>query len=131
MKFPKLKALGVGIGLFAAIYVPTFMTTAFVRPRIEIAIPLIIAITLLVALILVFLLARPPSGIAEFGFRIPNLRYVAIAIVFGLILGLAVTFLSHLFPSRSPFDVSGFAPWMIGFISLSVLLSRKRLFFAV
>jgi len=92
MTFPKLKALGVGIGLFVAVYVPAFMTTAFVRPRIEIAIPLIIAITFLVALILVFLLARPPAGIAEFGFRIPNSRYVAIAIVFGLTLGLAVTF---------------------------------------
>ena len=114
MKFPKLKAIGVGIGLFVAIYVPAFMTTAFVRPRIEIAIPLIIAITFLVALILVFLLARPPAGVAEFGFRIPNLRYVAIAIVFGLILGLAVTFFSHLLPSKPPFDVSGFAPWMIG-----------------
>ncbi len=114
MKFPKLKALGVGIGLFVTVYVPAFMTTALVRPRIEIAIPLIIAVTFLVALILVFLLARSPAGIAEFGFRIPNSRYVAIAIVFGLILGLAVTSLSHLFPSRSPFDVSGFAPWMIG-----------------
>src|SRR6266404_6857658 len=114
MKFPKLKALGVGIGLFLAVYVPAFMTTAFVRPRIEIAMPLIITITFLVALILVFLLSRPPAGIAEFGFCIPNSQYVAIAIVFGLILGLAVTFLSHLFPSKSPFDVSGFAPWMIG-----------------
>ena len=114
MKFPKLKALGVGIGLFVAVYVPAFMTTAFVRPRIEIAIPLIIVITLLVALILVFLLARPPAGIAEFGFRIPNSRYVAIAIVFGVTLGLAVTFFSHLLPSKPPFDVSGFAPWMIG-----------------
>ena len=114
MKSPQLKTLGIGIGLFVAVYVPAFMTTAFVRPRIEIAIPLIIAITFLVTLILVFLLARPPAGIAEFGFRIPNSRYVAIAIVFGLALGLAVTFLSHLFPSRSPFDVSGFPPWMIG-----------------
>jgi membrane protease YdiL (CAAX protease family) len=114
MKFPKLKALGVGIGLFVAVYVPAFMTTEFVRPRIEIAIPLIIAITFLVALILVFLLARPPTGIAEFGFRIPHSRYVAIAIVFGVTLGLAVTMLSHLLPSKPPFDVSGFAPWMVG-----------------
>ena len=114
MKFRKLKALGVGIGLFVAVYVPPFMIIAFVRPRIEIAIPLIIAITFLLALILVFLLARPPAGIAEFGFRIPNSRYVAIAIVFGLTLGLAVTLLSHLSPSKPPFDVSGFAPWMIG-----------------
>ena len=113
MKFPKLKALGLGVGLFVAVYVPAFTTTALVRPRIEIAIPIIIAITLLVALFLMFMLARPPAGVAEFGFRIPRSRYVASATVFGLTLGLAVTFLSHLFPSKAPFDVSGFAPWMI------------------
>jgi hypothetical protein len=114
MKFPKLKALGFGIELFVAVYVPAFMTTALVRPRIEIAIPLIIGITFCIALILVFLLARRPTGIAEFGFSIPNSRYTVIAGAFGLTFGLAVTSLSRLFPSRPPFDLSGFKPWMIG-----------------
>jgi membrane protease YdiL (CAAX protease family) len=113
MKFPKLQALGTGIGLFVAVYVPAFATTALVRPRIEIAIPLVIGITFSVALILVFLLTRRPAGTAEFGFSIPNSRYVAIASAFGLTLGLAVTWLSHLLPSKPPFDISGFAPWRI------------------
>jgi membrane protease YdiL (CAAX protease family) len=113
MKFPKLKALGLGIGLFVAVYVPAFATTALVRAPIETAIPLIIAITLLVALFLMFMLARSPTGMAEFGFCIPHSRYVASATVLGLTIGLAVTFLSHLLPSKAPFDVSGFAPWMI------------------
>jgi membrane protease YdiL (CAAX protease family) len=69
---------------------------------------------LLVTLILMFLLAQGPAGIAEFGFRIPHSRYLAVATVFGLALGIAVTFLGHLFPSKPPFDVSHFAPWMIG-----------------
>ena len=114
MKFPAVKGIGLGIGLFVVVYVPAFVTTALVRPRIDIAIPLIIAITLLVALILMFLLARRPAGIAEFGFRIPHSRYLAGATVFGLALGLGVTFLGHLFPSKPLFDVSGFAPWKIG-----------------
>ena len=114
MKFPKLKALGLGIGLFVVVYVPAFTTVALVRPRIERAIPLIIAITLLAALLLIFLLARSPAGIAEFGFRIPNTRYLATGTALGFTLGVAVTFLSHLFPSKPPFDVSRFAPWMIG-----------------
>ena len=113
MKFPALKAIGLGIGLFVAVYVPAFVTTTLVRPRIDIAIPLIIAITLLVTLILMFLFARGPAGIAEFGFRIPHSRYLAVATVFGLALGIAVTFLDHSFPSKPPFDVSHFAPWMI------------------
>jgi membrane protease YdiL (CAAX protease family) len=32
----------------------------------------------------------------------------------GLILGVATTFVNHLFPSKPPFDVSRFTPWMIG-----------------
>ena len=114
MKFSALKAIGLGIGLFVVVYVPAFVTTTLVRPRIGIAIPLIIAITLLVTLILMFLLTQGSAGIAEFGFRIPHSRYLAVATVFGLALGIAVTFLGHLFPSKPPFDVSGFAPWMIG-----------------
>jgi len=99
--------------LFVAVYVPAFTITALVRAPIETAIPLIIAITLLVALFLTFMLARSPTGMAEFGFCIPHSRYMASATVFGLTIGLAVTFLSHLLPSKAPFDVSGFAPWMI------------------
>jgi membrane protease YdiL (CAAX protease family) len=114
MKFPALKAIGLGIGLFVVVYVPAFVTTALARPRVDIAIPLIIAITLLVTLILMFLLARGPAGIAEFGFRIPHSRYLAVATVFGLALGITVTFLDHLFPSKPPFDVSHFTPLMIG-----------------
>ena len=115
MNRPKtLQTLGLGIGLFIAVYVPAFVTTALVRPRIEIMIPLVIGITFFVSLILVLLLARLPVGIAEFGFTIPKFRYIASASVFGLVLGPGVTWLSHLWPSKPPFDVSGFAPWMIG-----------------
>jgi len=108
------QALGIGIGLFLAVYVPAFVTTALVRPRLEIAIPLIIAVTFLVAFILIFVLARPPAGIAEFGFKIPKARYVANVAALGLVLGAVVTFLCHLFPSKPPFDASGFPRWMIG-----------------
>jgi membrane protease YdiL (CAAX protease family) len=114
MKFSALKAIGLGIGLFVVVYAPAFATTALVRPRIDIAIFLIITITLLVALILMLLLAQGPAGIAGFGFRIPHSRYLAVATVFGVTLGVSVTFLGHLFPSKPPFDVSHFAPWMIG-----------------
>src|ERR1700730_6316328 len=92
MTVSALKAIGLGIGLFVVVYVPAFVTTTLVRPRIDIAIPLIIAITSLVALILMFLSAQGPPGIAEFGFRIPHSRYLAVATVFGLALGIAVTF---------------------------------------
>src|SRR5258706_5624183 len=109
MGFAKLKTLGMGIGLFGAVYVPAFIITALVRPRIELGIALIMAITLLVAILLIFLLARERGGFTEFGFGLPSWRYVGIALASGLALGLAAAFLNHLHPSKPPFDVSGFA----------------------
>ena len=109
----KLRALGLGIGLFVAVYAPAFVVTALVRPRVEVSIPLVIAISVTIGLILIFLLARGPVGIAEFGFKVSNASYTAIAICFGLAAGVAVTAASHLFPSQPPFDVSRLTPWMI------------------
>ena len=114
MKSAKAKAMGLGVALFVAVYVPAFIATALVLPRIELAIALIIAISLLIAILLIFLFARARSGFAEFGFRTPSSRYVGIAFALGLTLGLVPTFLNHLFPSKPPFDASGFVPWKIG-----------------
>src|SRR5215469_1311711 len=112
-KSAKAKAMGLGGALFVAVYVPAFIATALIRPRIELAIVLIIAISLLIALFLIFLFASARSGFAVFGFRIPSSRYVVIAFALGLMLGFVAAFLNHLFPSKPPYDVSGFAPWKI------------------
>jgi membrane protease YdiL (CAAX protease family) len=112
--FLKVKALGLGVGLFFVVYVPAFIATAIVRPRIELAIALVIGITLLIAILLIFMLAPARGGFAGFGFRITSLRDVGIALAFGLALGLIAAFLNHLLPSKPPFDVSGFARWKIG-----------------
>src|SRR4030095_9605509 len=114
MKSAKAKAVGLGGSVFVAVYVPAFIATALVRPRIELAIALIIAISLLIAILLIFLSARAWRGFAEFGFGIPGSKYVGIAFALGLTLGLVSAFLNYLFPSKPPFDVSGFVPWKIG-----------------
>ena len=113
MKSARAKAMRLGCALFVAVYVPAFIATALVRPRIELAIALIITSSLLIAIFLIFLFARPRRGFAEFGFCIPTSRYVGIALTLGLTLGLVAAFLNHLFPSKPPFDVSGFVPWKI------------------
>jgi membrane protease YdiL (CAAX protease family) len=113
MRQSKLRALGLAVGLFVAVYAPAFVVTALVRPRIELAIPLVIAISFAIALILILLLARRKTSIAEFGLKISNVRWTAIAIAFGLCVGLTATFLTHLFPSKPPFDVSRLSLWMI------------------
>jgi hypothetical protein len=129
MKFPRLQTLGIAVALFAAVYIPAFVTTALIRPPVQSAIPLVIGISLSIALVVIFLLARRSAGISEFGFTVPTFRYVGLAGLLGLPLGLVITWLNHQFPSKPPFDVSGLTPWRSGFISLSVLLSRRRLFF--
>ena len=113
MKSAEAKAMGLGGALFVAVYVPAFIATALIRPRIELAIALIIAISLLIAIFLIFLFARTRRGFAVFGFRIPSSRYVVIAFALGLALGFVTAFLNHLLPSKPPYDVSGFAPWKI------------------
>jgi membrane protease YdiL (CAAX protease family) len=112
VKFPNIRAFGTGIGLFLSVYIPAFVVTGLLRPRVEVAVPLIIAITLLIALILVFVFAQTPAGAAEFGFAIPNGRYLAMATLAGLILGIVVTFVCHRFPSKPPLDLSHLRPWM-------------------
>jgi|SRR5438132_13030464 len=72
MNFPSIRAFGTGIELLVAVYIPAFVTAGLLRPRVEVAIPLIIAITFLIAFILILELVRLPAGIAEFGFRIPK-----------------------------------------------------------
>jgi membrane protease YdiL (CAAX protease family) len=114
VKFAELKALGLGVSLLLAVYIPAFVVTALIRPRIELAIALIVAVTLLVATLLIFVLARARAGFGEFGFAIPHSPYVGIALASGLALGLVAALLNHLVPSKPPFDVSGFAPWKIG-----------------
>jgi membrane protease YdiL (CAAX protease family) len=114
MKSAEAKAMGLGGALFVAVYVPAFIATALIRPRIELAIALIIAISLLIAIFLIFLFARTRRGFAVFGFRIPSSRYVVIAFALGLALGFVTAFLNHLLPSKPPYDVSGFVPWKIG-----------------
>jgi membrane protease YdiL (CAAX protease family) len=112
--FLKVKALGLGVGLFVVVYVPAFIATAIVRPRIELAILLVIAITLSIAMLLISLLAAARGGFAGFGFRVTRPRDVGIALAFGLALGFVAAFLNHLLPFKPPFDVSGFARWKIG-----------------
>src|SRR5262249_34888570 len=106
--------MGLGSALFVAVYVPAFLAAALVRTRIELAMALVIAISLLTAILMMFLFARTRSGFAEFGFRRASSRYVGFALASGLTLGLFTAFLNHLFPLKPPIDVSGFVPWKIG-----------------
>ena len=54
MNFPKLRPLGLALGLLVAVYGPAFAAVSLIRPPAEGAVTLIIAISLAIALVLIF-----------------------------------------------------------------------------
>jgi len=113
MNFAKLQAALIALGLFIAAYAPAFLAVALIRPPVEGAVPLIIAISLAIALAAIVLLARRDGGMSAFGFSLPRFRYVGLAILIGLPLAATAGALSHAFPSRGPIDTSTLRPWML------------------
>ncbi|MGO8984436.1 MAG: hypothetical protein ACLQFM_06600 [Terriglobales bacterium] len=100
MSFPKLRALGIALGLFVAVYGPAFVAVSLIRPPAQGVVPLIMAISLAIALVLIFTLGRRTAGVSEFGLSIPKFRYVELAALLGLPLAFAVGWLGHLALAR-------------------------------
>jgi membrane protease YdiL (CAAX protease family) len=113
MNFARLRAVAFTFGLFLAVYIPAFAAVSLARPPIETAAPLIIAISLTIAIALIAALARRAGGPAEFGLRGANARYLFMALALGLPLALGAAWLAHVFPAKSPIDTSGFPAWML------------------
>ena len=109
-----LLLLLLAFGLLCAVYLPAFVVAGVIRPPIEFMIPLVMAISVAMALLLVLFLARNGPGFRAFGFNAPQWREVGFGFLLALPLALAAVGLSRLFPSKPPFDVSRFPVWMIG-----------------
>ena len=113
MNFPKIRALAITLGLFVAVYGPAFAAVSLIHPTAQGAVPLIISISVAIALVLIFALARRLGSVSEFGLCIPKFRYVGLALLLGLPLAFAAGWLGHLFPSKGPIDTSRFPLWML------------------
>jgi membrane protease YdiL (CAAX protease family) len=106
------KALGTLLLLFAAAYGPAFLTVALLKLRPFGAVPVIIAISLAAAILLINVASGRAGGFAQFGFRFCHYRYVIVAIVFGVPIAFALTILvNRLSLGTRPPEVS-FRPWM-------------------
>src|SRR5947207_1548355 len=101
------------LGLLVAVYLPAFAVASLVRPRVELAVALVIGISLSIAVVLIFALARHCSQIDAFGFKLPQRRDFSVGLLSSVPLAVAVAWLSRLFPSKPSFDVSTFPVWMI------------------
>jgi len=106
------KALGTLLLLFAAAYSPAFLTVALLKLRPFEAVPVIIVISLAMAILLIGVVSGRAGGFAQSGFRFCHYRYIAAAIVFGVPLAWALTILVNHLSSDPPSSEPSFGPWM-------------------
>src|ERR1700732_576330 len=93
-----LKAAGLALFLFAAVYAPAFAMVAWLRPSIQIAVPVIIAVSTGLAALIIAILSRGTGGIAEFGVVKSSTSYVLGATAAGVLAGAALAYLAALYP---------------------------------
>jgi hypothetical protein len=113
MKLVHLKAVGLVILLFLCVYVPTFIAVRLIKPRAEVAIPLIIALSSAIAVTFICFLSLRARNFSEFGFRNSSYRFIWIAVALGVPIGLGLTFIASRFHSTNPFAGVSLQPWMI------------------
>ena len=113
MNLLPLKALGLVTLLFLGVYLPTFLIIGLIKPRPQMAIPLIIGLSLVIALTLIYFLSSRTRGFSRFGFEGSGVRYIWIAITLGVPIGFVLTFDASRFNSTNPFDEVSLQPWMI------------------
>jgi membrane protease YdiL (CAAX protease family) len=77
------------------------------------AIPLIIGLSLAIALTLIYFLSSRTRGFSHFGFEGSGYRYIWIAITLGVPIGFVLTFVASRFNSTNPFGKVSLQPWMI------------------
>jgi hypothetical protein len=77
------------------------------------AIPLIIGLSLAIALTFIYFLSSRTCNFSQFGFEGTSYRYIWIAMALGIPIGLALTFVVSRFNSTNPFGEVSLTPWMI------------------
>jgi hypothetical protein len=113
MKLVRFKAVGFVAMQFLGVYVPTFIVVGLIKPRPQMAIPLIIGLSLAIALAFIYCLSSRTRGLSQFGFEGSRYRYIWIAVALGVPAGLALTFVASRYNSTSPFGDVSLRPWMI------------------
>ena len=106
------KALGTLLLLFAAAYGPAFLIVALLKLRPFEAVPVIIAVSSAIAILLIGVVSRRAGGFAQSGFRFCHYRYIAAAIVFGVPIAWGLTILVNHLGSDPPRSEVSFGPWM-------------------
>jgi hypothetical protein len=113
IQLPELKAFGLVVLLFLGIYVPTFAVVSLIKPSLQAAIPLVIGLSLAVALTFICFFSSRVGGLAKFGFEGSGYGYLLAAVALGVPAGLALTFIASRFDVTNAFRGVSLRPWMI------------------
>ncbi len=107
------KAIAIVLLSFVGTYGPALLTVALLKLPLFKAVPVIIVMTLAVAIGLIYTVSRNPGGFAEFGFQSCGYRYIAAAIAFGTPIGWLLTILVKHLSSGPPMPEMSLPPWMM------------------
>lgn len=123
------KAIGTLLLLFVCVYGPAFAVIGHFKPAMSVAVPLVILMSLAVAVALIFALSRRSNGIAEFGFRFCRVRYVVAAVGLGVPFGWALCLIVDRFSSGAPMPEMSLPFWMqIGYFVVGAAIQEEVIF---
>jgi membrane protease YdiL (CAAX protease family) len=106
------KAIGIVLLFFVGTYGPAFLTVGLLKLPIFETVPVIIVMTLVLAICFIRAVSRRSGGFAEFGFQFCGYRYIATAIVLGAPIGWMLTVLVNHLSSGPPMPEISLRPWM-------------------
>jgi membrane protease YdiL (CAAX protease family) len=113
MILPRIRTAATAVALLLAVYAPAFAATLLIRPALRVAIALIIGISLFLSLAIISWFAQRGSSFAAFGFALPSIRSMLLAVGLGMPLALGAAWLASAFPSQAPFDFASLHRWVL------------------
>jgi membrane protease YdiL (CAAX protease family) len=113
MKLFQLKALGIVALLFMGVYAPAFVAIGLLKPRTQTAIPIVIGMSLAIAIVFIYFMSGDSNSFSQFGFKLSSYRYIGAAVALGVPVGLALTFVVSRFNSTNSFGEVSLSPWMM------------------
>jgi membrane protease YdiL (CAAX protease family) len=107
----RIRAVAAVLAMLLSVYVPAFAVTSLARPVLPVALALVIAITMCLALAIIWWLVHRGSTFSLFGFARPSALAIGLALVYGLPLALGVAWFVATFPYPAPFDLNSLTRW--------------------
>jgi membrane protease YdiL (CAAX protease family) len=109
-----LRALGIGVFLLVATYLPAFEVAHLLRLPIAAAVPVVIVTSLLVSIAIITVACRRQRlSASDFGFSPSSRRYVVLALLIGTPAALVAAWIDHRFGGGGPLTGVSLPTWKL------------------